>query len=160
MRAVIVTVLILAGNSLAFGQGLATLQPGERVRILIPEEAAQAETPVMHRFSIRGNVSRVVSDTLFVRIPGTMGDLSIPRSSIREVFRSRGVPSRPVSGFRRAIGIGLLTGIYTGLTYGQVSDWGASDRTDAAMRGAAFGAIVGFMHGFLMPTERWKRVRL
>ena len=156
--AVAIRVLLLGLSVHATAQSQSP-QPGERVRIHLPEAVAQPENPVVNRLAIRGTVSRWGHDTLFVHIPGTQGELAVPRAAMLGLYRSRGVPSRPASGIRRAIGFGLMAGLYTGLSYGSASKWGVNHRSDAILIGLGFGATVGFLHGALFPTERWTRVR-
>ena len=158
MRHIAITLLLLALSIDASAQG-PSLQSGDRVRIHLPEVAAQPETPYARRLAIRGNVSRVSIDTLFLRVFGTHGELAVPRTAVLSLFRSRGVPSRPVSGIRKGLTLGLLTSLYAGLTYGDISKWGVNHRSDAFALGFGFGAMAGFLHGFVFPTERWTRVQ-
>jgi hypothetical protein len=158
MRLATLTLLALAPSAMR-AQDLTALHVGDRVRVLIPEAAAQREVPVLRRFSLRGNVTRVNADSLFLSIPGTVGDVGVPRGSIRRLDRSRGVPSRAVSGLGRGLGMAIFSGGLAAMTFDSRSLWGASTREDAAIRGATFGASIGFIHGVFFPTERWRRVR-
>lgn len=157
MRLVLPILLLVA--RVAGAQGYAALEPGERVRVMIPEARAQQETATLHRFSFRGNVSRIQADTIFLHVPGTTGEVGVPFALVRGVYRSRGVPSRPVSGLRQAFGAAAIGALYAGLTYGLDENRSATNRREAIALGAGFGAGVGFLHGLIFPTERWRRVR-
>lgn len=158
-RAIAIGLALAARGISADAQDLSSLRTGERVRVIIPEAFAQPEVPGVGRHSLRGNVSRVVADSLFLSIPGTAGELGIARASIKRIDRSRGVPSRPISAIRRGLATAVVVGGFAALTFDLPSHWDANSRGDAALRAAAFGGSVGLVHGALFPTERWRRLR-
>ena len=137
------------------------VQTGVRVRVWIPEPYMQRNGP-WKRQLLRGTVSAVENDLLHVTIPGADGTLAIPRASIRRLEVSRGAPSRAISAFERAVTLGLFSALWTAIYNDPDDDDWRSYDTDwrAAGHGAIVGAASGAVIGFLIPTERWRRVRL
>jgi hypothetical protein len=60
---------------------------------------------------------------------------------------------------RRAFAVAAVGALHAGLTSGMREKSGVTNRREAIALGAGFGASVGFLHGFIFPTERWRRVR-
>lgn len=137
------------------------IQPGARVRIWLPEPYRQEQGP-WGRQQVRATVSATDGNTLRVTVPGTAGTLEIARADIRRLDVSRGRPSRVASAFERAIGFAIAGAITAALENDpQSTEWPHYNRTwRAAEEGAKWGAAVGAVVGFALPTERWKRVRL
>jgi hypothetical protein len=139
----------------------ASVQSGTRVRVWIPESRLQDQGP-WRRQQLRGTVAVVTPDTLHLSIPGTVGTLAVSRYTVRRLDISRGRPSRVASAFERAAGGAVVGAISVALqndprnaewpNYSR--DWRAAE--EGAKWGAAFGAVVGL----ILPTERWRRVRL
>jgi hypothetical protein len=154
-------------SALGFGWSLAPeLRPGWRVRLRIPESSRQV--PIGPRSQwLRGTISRLASDTVYLHVPGTIGgELAIPSDSIGAVWRSRGVPSRGTSMLRGALG-GAVAGALVGASWiwldddgGRPDFFGQHTAGEAAAAGAALGAAYAGVISFVWPVERWKRVKL
>jgi hypothetical protein len=157
--------LVAASLALAAARPLTAQFPtdvavGSRVRVVLPDSLRQSSGPARHQW-LRGDVAALAGDTLYLQMPGAAAPVPIRRAAIRRVDRSLGVPSRPESALRGAVGWGLL-GAALGYATGW-PDW--SDRrartgVDGAAAGAAWGAGIGFIVGALFPSERWRHVRL
>ena len=159
---------------LAFALILATLLPGVanaqfpeavrsgiRIRVWVPEPYMQEQGP-WRRQQLRGTVASLTPDTLHVSVPGTEGTLAVARQSIRRLDISRGRPSRVASAVERAFAgaiVGAITAVLQNDPRG--SEWPHYSREwRAAEEGAKWGAAIGAAIGFILPTERWRRVRL
>jgi hypothetical protein len=120
----------------------------------------QENTP-WRRQLLRATVSEVQNSELRLTVPGTGGTISVARSSIRRLDVSRG-QSRVASAFERAIGFAVAGAISTALRNDpKGAKWPAYTRDwRAAEEGAKWGAAFGALFGFVLPTERWHRVRL
>src|ERR1700749_2358020 len=93
MRSLIVTGLLLLASQAATAQYTgfpADVQPGTRARVGFPEPARQDASPD-HRQLLRGAVQSVDGGVLRLLVPGTDGELEIPRASVRRLDGSRGV---------------------------------------------------------------------
>jgi hypothetical protein len=157
----VVALAFLAGSPGALAaQFPADVNVGTRIRVWLPEPRRQAEGP-LRRQLLRGTVASLTSDTLRLSLPGAVGTLDIPRSSVRRMEVTRGI-SRPASAFERAVG-GAIAGA---VTYALMNDprrrGGPHYRTDwrAAGVGASWGAGFGALGGLIWPSERWRRVRM
>ena len=133
------------------------LSPGVRVQIRIPEAQFQANARRGHL--LRGQIVQLGTDTLYLAVTDSLGALAIPRSYIRQLDRSRGVPSRGTSALRRGAILAVGTAALTMLTYGLEDDPYLS-AGEAALVGAGVGFAVGAVFGALRPEERWRRIRL
>jgi len=137
------------------------IQPGVRVRVSLPEPLRQESSP-SKRLQLRGIVESTSQDTLRLTVPGATGTLSVASGTIRRLEISRGAPSRVATAFERAIAGAISGAIATAAAndpYGR--EW-PNYRRDwrAAGAGATYGAIGGAVVGLILPTERWRRVRL
>jgi hypothetical protein len=162
MKSFFATLAFLAlGPTIAAAQFPERVQTGARVRVWIPE-AYQQENGPWKRQLLRATVSGIDGDVLRLTIPGAEGTLSIPRSAIRRLDVSKGPPSRVISAFERAAGFAIAGAVAAALENDPRStEWPHYNRTwRAAEEGAKFGAVVGAVVGFVIPTERWRRVRL
>jgi hypothetical protein len=114
------------------------------------------------RQQLRGTVESVTGDTLYLRVPGAEGTLAIARPSVRRLDVSLGPPSRAASAVERAIEFAIVGAISTALKNDPgSSEWPHYSRDwRAAEEGAKWGAAFGAALGFILPTERWRRVRL
>lgn len=150
-------IFIFARSSLA--QVAADLRPGVRVRVWLPDEQRQRDTP-WRRQLLRGTVTGGDANTLQLTVPGTSGMLTVSRADISRIDVSRGT-SRAASAFERALGGAVVGAISAALrndpagskwpNYGR--DWRAAE--EGAKWGAAFGAVIGFT----FPSERWRQIR-
>ena len=155
-------ILVALTAGVASAQISDRVEPGMRVRVWVPEPWPQRDNAPWRRQLLRGTVASATADTLRLAVPGTEGTLSVARSSIKRLDVSRGEPSRVASAFERAIGGAIVGAISVALDndpngtrwphYSR--DWRAAE--EGAKWGAAFGAVLGFV----LPTERWHRVRI
>lgn len=144
----------------AAAQFPARVQPGVRVRVWLPDEHPQENTP-WRRQLLRATVSGVENDMLRLTVPGAEGTLSVQRSAIRRLDVSRG-RSRITNFFERGLG-GAVAGAITGavLNDPEGNQWPDHDsRWEAAGYGALGGFAIGGIIGLVFPTERWRRLRL
>ena len=158
MRLLIILIFLLGIARRADAQFPTDVQPGTRVRVWIPETARQEEAP-NRRQLLRGTVESVDGGILRLRVPGTVGLLAIPRTSVRRLDVSRGV-SRGASMVERAVGGAIGGAISYALLNDPRRSGGPHYRTDwrAAGVGAAWGGGIGAVIGLSWPYERWHRV--
>jgi hypothetical protein len=157
--------LAAASLALAAARPLAAQFPtdvavGTRVRVVLPDSVRQSSGPWRQQW-LRGRIAALAGDTLYLRLQGTVAPVAIRRAAIRRIDRSLGVPNRFESALRGAVGwafAGAAVGFATG--WPDVDDRDARSDGDAALLGAAWGAGVGFVIGAILPSERWRRVRL
>jgi hypothetical protein len=153
------TMLALSAPSAA-AQFPARVQPGVRVRVWLPE-AYQQENGPWRRQLLRATVADVANDTLRLVVAGTAGSLTVARANIRRLDVSRGT-SRVASAFERAFAFAVVGAISIALDNDPGgSEWPHYNRDwRAAEEGAKWGAALGAVVGFVLPTERWHRVRV
>ena len=159
--AVAVIVAMLASPLRLHAQFPPNVQAGARVRAWLPEDRRQAEGRP-HRLILRGTVESVAGDTIRIAIPGTAGAVAVPRASLRRLDISRGEPLRGESALERAVGGAVGGAIIMALMNDPRRTGGPSYRTDwrAAGVGAAWGAGIGAVVGFILPQEQWRRLHL
>ena len=160
-RLILVAFALACSAAVGRAQFPTDIHPGVRVRVSLPEPWRQATSPGK-RLQLRGIVESISQDTLRLTVPGAVGTLSVASSTIRRLEISRGAPSRAATAFERAIAGAFSGAIATAAAndpYGR--EW-PNYRRDwrAAGAGATYGAIGGAVVGFILPTERWRRVRL
>jgi hypothetical protein len=155
--------VVVAAVGLASGwqnleaQWPAEIVPGGRVRARLPEMQYQQGNQRGHL--LRGRVSRLSADTLYLAITDSVGPLAIPRQLIQRLDYSRGVPSRLSSALTRGlVGGAVLAGTLALLN--ELWDDPGTSTGDAALIGAAIGFGTGAITGAIFPTERWKSVKL
>jgi hypothetical protein len=150
--------LVLTGRPLV-AQFPSEVAVGTRVRVAIPDSLPQAWGP--RQQWLRGDVSALTADTLYLRMHGTAGVVPIRRDMVKRIDRSLGMPSRPASAIQGAVG-----GAFLGALYGvllrtvEAEEWRDRSVGEAAGLGAGTGAGIGFVLGAIFPTERWRRLRL
>ena len=136
------------------------LIPGDRIRIAIPERQPQDEGPALRRLVLRGQLTGVEADTLFLRPSGTVGEIGIARASAISIHRSRGVRSRAASAARSGLVTEIAGSLIAGVSYRKPAQtYGVTNRGEAFALGAGIGALTGLVFGALLPTERWERNR-
>ena len=140
------------------------VRPGWRLRVHVPEDARQIAFQPRRQW-LRGTVARLAPDTVYLDVPGTAGSVvAVPSDSVRELWRSRGVPSRGTSFLRGAVagalGGALIGAAWIWLDEGNHEFYGQRSAGEAAQAGAAIGALYVGAVSFLSPVERWKRVKL
>jgi hypothetical protein len=155
---VLLVALIPAASTAQFPE---RVQSGVRIRVWVPESWPQDQGP-WRRQQLRGTVASVTPDTLHVSVPGTDGTLAVARQSITRLEISRGRPSRVASAFERAFAGAVVGAISVALDNDpHGSEWPHYSREwRAAEEGAKWGAAFGAALGFILPTERWSRVRI
>ena len=160
MRPSVFAVVASLLPALAGAQFPDRVQPGVRVRVWLPERTFQENTP-WKRQLLRATVTEVQPGQLGLTVPGAEGTITVPRSSIRRLDVSRG-QSRWASALERAVGFAIAGAIGAAIENDPSStEWPNYRRTwRAAEEGAKWGAAFGAVFGFVLPTERWSRVRL
>lgn len=132
------------------------LRAGARVRVRLPEREYQYMGP--RGQSVRGTVVLLAPDTLFLRLGDSVGTVAIPRTHIRRLDVSRGIPSRVASaagtGLFWGLALGLATALYPQREPATLSHW------EEVAIGAGAGLAIGAVFGAIYPVERWKHVRL
>jgi hypothetical protein len=135
----------------------AEIVPGARVQARLPEMQYQKGNQRGHL--LRGRVSGLSADTLYLAITDSVGPLAVPRHLIQRLDYSRGVPSRLSSALTR----GLVGGAVLAATLAllnEVQEDPSTSTGDVALIGAAIGFGTGAILGAIFPTERWKSVKL
>ncbi|MBA2460123.1 MAG: hypothetical protein H0V43_14365 [Gemmatimonadales bacterium] len=77
------------------------IAPGARVRARVPEVQYQREGTRGH--FLRGRVTALSPDTLYLAIADSLGPLAVPRRLIERLDYSRGVPSLVSSALREGL---------------------------------------------------------
>jgi len=155
MASIAVVLIALAGWTVSFAaQWPPQVSPGTRVQVRLPEAQHQAG---QQGHLLRGRVSSLAEDTLYLAVADSLGPLAIPRSFVKRLEISRGAPSRGIS----ALLGGLIGGAFGAATFYLVTviSPNGGDSGDAALVGGAIGLGLGGLSGALWPQERWKRVR-
>jgi hypothetical protein len=153
----LLTIAPSAATDLA-AQWPAGLAPGDRVRARLPEAEYQIAGPRGHE--LRGRITALSPDTLYLAVTDSLGPLAIPRRLVQRLDVSRGVPSRGLSALQRGAVSGV-TGALTGLiAFGIDDEPDGVDAETAALVWGGVGVVMGGVIGALYPRERWKRVRL
>jgi len=158
MRNLIVVSILAFSPSVVVAQFPADVHAGARVRVWVPESARQEQAPDRRQL-LRGTVESVDGSVLRLTVPGTAGELVIPRASVRRLDVSRGVDPG-ASMIQRAAGGALGGAILFGLLNDPRRTGGPHYHTDwqAAGVGAAWGAGIGGVVGLIWPFEHWRRV--
>ena len=159
MRSIAIIVLLVLNSVAALaGQWPSAITVGARVQARLPE--LQYQFDGRRGLLIRGRVTALTLDTLYLAVTDSLGPLAVPRRLIQHLDYSRGVPSRSASAARR----GLLAGAGAALLFALLNDAeeepGRMNAGSAALLGAGVGLTTGAVLGALFPHERWKRVRL
>ena len=142
-----------------FGQFPATLTPGARVRVAIPDTVRQAPIGPQGQL-IYGTVARSTADTLYLSVANTQGSLAIPHTSVRALSISNGLPSRRRSALVYGAQVALLGAAEFYLFQAIGTDDPFGSRGAAALGGAALGFTFGAILGARRPGERWSDVPL
>ena len=107
-----------------------------------------------------GTVTALGGETLSLEVPFTTGTIEVPRSSVRQLSVSLGVPSRAESALRHGIEFAATLALSFYILH-EVDDQSSFDSGgDAALMGAGIGLGVGALLGAISPSERWRRLRL
>ncbi|MGH7579277.1 MAG: hypothetical protein ACREM9_03840 [Gemmatimonadales bacterium] len=129
--------------------------PGARIRVRLPEVQYQWDGPRGHL--VRGRVTGLSPDTLYLAVADSVGSLAIPRPLIQRADISRGAPSRGLSALQRGVITGAGGAMWGLLTTGLYDE---PDQGEAALIGGGIGLAMGAVFGAIFPHERWKRVKV
>jgi hypothetical protein len=154
--ALVVTATSVTGDLAA--QWPRSLAPGDRVRVRLPEAQYQLDGSRAHL--IRGRITGLVPDTLYLAVTDSVGPLVIPRSLVQRLDISRGAPSRGVSALQRGLIFGVANALAALVAFGINDEPDGIDSRDAALVWGGSGLVIGGVLGALYPRERWKRVQL
>jgi hypothetical protein len=158
MRLLTIACVALLGSAPALTEAQ-TLRHGERIRVALPDTLRQDESRTSRRMILRGSVTRLHADTLFLRPAGTTGELGVVRSQAISLHRSGGVRSRLASAARTSAFMAVGGAAWTGGTYRSVDrDLGIKNRGEAVAVGAIAGAVAGAIVGVFLRTERWTSI--
>lgn len=159
IRRSVVTACLLATGTLGAQSSTQELPPGSRIRVELRDSLRQAPfAPRAQR--VIAVVAHVAGDTIHALVPGTTGAVVMPRSSLRSLSISRGVPGRVESAWRQggALAIGLGIAFLAMRSNDDSPDFRSGG--EAAAVGAGMGFAIGATLGAISPSERWKRVSL
>jgi hypothetical protein len=150
----------LVFNSVAAlaGQWPSAITVGARVQARLPE--VQYQFDGRRGLLIRGHVTALTPDTMYLTVTDSLGPLAVPRRLIQHLDHSRGVPSRSASAARRGVLAGAGAALLFALLNEMEEEPGRMSTGSAALVGAGAGLTMGAVLGALYPHERWKRVRL
>lgn len=154
----ILLALTLGMASSVAAQWPGEVAPGARVQVRLPEVQYQAGGSRGHL--IRGLVTGLTPDTIYLAVTDSVGRLAIPRALIQRMDLSRGVPSRGQSAAQRGLLMGAIGALWFLFVAELDDEPDGLDEGDAMLIGAGTGAVMGSVLGALYPRERWKRVRL
>jgi hypothetical protein len=148
--------LILTASQQLASQWPSQITSGARVQVRLPELQYQFAGHRGHY--LRGKVTTLTADTLYLAVIDSLAPIPIPRPFIERLEYSRGVPSRGASALQRGLISGVTTAIFF-LLLNEIDDDG-TDAGTAALVGGGIGLTLGGLSGALWPKERWKRVEL
>jgi hypothetical protein len=142
----------------ATAQFPAPVSAGVRIRVrAAPPGRGRLELWSIHW--LRGTVTRLSSDTLFLNSTDRPGVYAIPRGSIERLDVSAGRRSRPESALR--CGVAFAAGSFLLFSALPPLSASAERRHGRLMVGRVLGgAALGMVAGALVPLERWRRVPL
>ncbi len=124
------------------------------------ERQPQDEAPGNRRLILRGDLTHVQGDTIFLRPAGPAGELGVARSMAISIHRSSGIRSRAASAVRSGVIFAIIGSLSMGINYDRPDvTWGVASRGEAFALGAGVGAALGVVLGTFYPTERWQRIR-
>lgn len=137
------------------------LQPGARILVTIPDAVPHHRGPVRPVQVISGEITRVTSDSVYLRPAPRVGELAIPFAAVERLKVSRGAPRRTssalVTGVQQSIGFAILGAL---LYNAPGRQFGVNSSGEAAALGAGVGFLGGALVGAIAPFERWKRVEV
>jgi SAM-dependent methyltransferase len=131
---------------------------GARIQVRLPEVQYQVGGTRGHL--VRGRVSALAADTLYLAVTDSIGPLPIPRHLIQQLQFSRGVPSRFASAARRGVIAGAGLALLAVILNESEQAPHETSTGNAALIGGGVGLLTGGVLGALYPLERWKKVRL
>jgi AraC family transcriptional regulator, transcriptional activator FtrA len=121
---------------------------GERTLLRRPKTQALSGTLVATR-----------GDTLLLAVQPGADPVRVPRSSIHDLYVSRGTPNRLESAVRRATMPTLVSAAATALSLSVRQRAGDPSPARGALSAAASAAVLSGALGLISPKERWQRVR-
>ena len=106
-----------------------------------------------------GELVAIEGDTVLLSVRADSGTLRIPRSTLRDLYVSRGRPNRAESAVRSAFVPAIAGAALSALSASmQRREPGDPSPGRAALTGAATSAAFAGVIGALFPKERWGRV--
>jgi hypothetical protein len=154
----LILMLIGAAGTRLAAQWPSAVTSGARVQVRLPEVQYQMAGP--RGQLLRGRVTALTPDTLYLSVTDSLGPLPIARGMINQLKISKGVPSRFGNAMRNglggAVGFALLSIVINELD----EEPEQKSVGDAALIGAGIGFAIGSVTGAIWPTERWKKVRM
>lgn len=156
----ILALSLVANAAPLLAQSPEALPPGSRVRLAIADTVRQV--PIGRRAQlIYGTVTATTDDTLYLTVPNTSGSLAVPRTSLKALAISKGLPSRSrsiaVSGAQFAL---AGAAEFLALHAIQRDDRAFGSNGRAALVGGGVGLALGVFFGARGPVERWRDIPL
>jgi hypothetical protein len=129
---------------------------GARVRVDIADRVVWSPfQPTEIARHVRGVISRVSPDSLYLNPADSVGDIAIARLLIRRIDVSLGPPSRIKSALEvGSSGASILAVLFYVARDNRNRPFGSSLRAAAIGAGVGFG--IGGLIGFVVPYERWR----
>jgi putative intracellular protease/amidase len=159
VRGAVATVVVLAGAPITAGaQSLESLPAAARIRL----DVHTGERTLLGRpktQSLAGALVAARGDTILLSVVPGADPVSVPRAAIRDLHVSRGVPDRFESAVRRAVLPTLASAALTAVSLNvRRRDGDPSPGRGALTAAGSTAALTGAI-GFIMPKERWQRLR-
>ena len=158
MRIALIVLLAATSFPNLAAQWPAGIAVGARVQARLPE--VQYQVDGRRGQLVRGRVTALTPDSLYLAITDSLGPVAVPRHLIERLAYSRGVPSRVSSAARRGLFAGAATALLFVLVNEMDEEPGRTSTGSAALFGAGVGLMTGAALGAIYPRERWKGVRL
>jgi putative intracellular protease/amidase len=110
--------------------------------------------------SLTGSLGAIRGDTILLVVTSSAEPLRVPRSAIRDVHASRGVPNRFEAAVRRAVLPTLASAAFTAVSLNVRRRDGDASPSRGALAAAGSTAAISGALGFLHPQERWQKIRV
>jgi hypothetical protein len=154
----LILILIAAVGTRLAAQWPSAITSGARVQVRLPEVQYQMAGP--RGQLLRGRVTALTPDTLYLSVTDSVGPLPVPRHLIDQIKLSKGVPSRFGNAMRNGLG-GAVGFALVSIVLNELNEEPEQKSVgDAALIGAGIGFALGSVTGAIWPTERWKKVRM
>jgi hypothetical protein len=154
----LIVFLVVSSVSSLAAQWPAGIAAGARVQARLPE--VQYQVDGRRGQLVRGRVTALTPDSLYLAITDSLGPVAVPRHLIERLAYSRGVPSRVSSAARRGLFAAAGTALLFVLLNEMDEEPGRASTGSAALVGAGVGLTTGALLGAIYPRERWKGVHL
>ena len=150
--------VLFAVPSFARAQSIDSLKAGTRIRIDVHADGRTLLRRQMTQ-SLAATLLETRRDTILLAIQAGDEPLRIPRSAIRQLHVSRGVPNRFESAVRRALLPTLASSAFTAISLNIRQREGDPSPGRGALAAAASTAAITGALGFINPKERWQKIR-